>query len=299
MPIRNVVTILPRFRSLAAPVTTPASTRSTTASVNISVWIPRSFLSVRAIAVADGIAPIPSWSVARSGTSSATCSPIRRSTSPIVGPAWTYGGTSTSTARSMSSTWTKLSPRVRGIEPVELDDHRLRGPDRGVHRLDARAERAEAVSVGRRGVDQHDIERECPALEQPRDVREEDRHVVGPTLVDRLPRVRADEQRPVPEVALHLRREVRTGTLGVEVDHGHVVEVGGAGNQRVEEHRRRRGRAMDVDAITGADDGDGFLGRDDAHQQSLRGRAVQARAGRTTPEGPSGPDVRAAICRPL
>ena len=63
-PIRNDVTILPRLRSLAAPVTTPASTRSTTASVNISVWIPRSRLSIRAIAVAAGIAPIPSWSVA-------------------------------------------------------------------------------------------------------------------------------------------------------------------------------------------------------------------------------------------
>ena len=30
--------------------------------------------------------------------------------------ACSYGGTSTSTPRSMSSTWTKLSPRVRGID---------------------------------------------------------------------------------------------------------------------------------------------------------------------------------------
>ena len=36
----------------------------------------------------------------------------RRST----GPACSYGGTSTSTARSMSSTWMKLSPSVRGID---------------------------------------------------------------------------------------------------------------------------------------------------------------------------------------
>ena len=87
-PIRNDVTILPRLRSLADPLTTPASTRSTTASVNISVWIPRSCLSIRAIAVAAGMAPIPSWSVARSGTRAATCAPIRCSTSPISGLAW-------------------------------------------------------------------------------------------------------------------------------------------------------------------------------------------------------------------
>ena len=36
-------------------------------------------------------------------------------------------------------------PRHR---PVELDDDRLRGPDRGVHRLDRRAERAEPVASG-------------------------------------------------------------------------------------------------------------------------------------------------------
>ena len=88
VPIRKAVTSLPRLRSLRAPVMTPASTRSTTESVNISVWTPRSRLSRRASAVAAGIAPIPSWSVAPSGTSSATYSPIRRSTSPI-GPTGT------------------------------------------------------------------------------------------------------------------------------------------------------------------------------------------------------------------
>ena len=79
----KVATILPRLRSLASPVTTPASTRSTTRSVIISVWIPRSFLSRRNSATAVGMAPIPIWSVAPSGTSSATNSPIRRSTSSI------------------------------------------------------------------------------------------------------------------------------------------------------------------------------------------------------------------------
>ena len=38
---------------------------------------------------------------------------------------------------------------------IELDDDRRGGPDRRVHRLDAGAQRAEPVTVGRRGVDEH------------------------------------------------------------------------------------------------------------------------------------------------
>ena len=40
----------------------------------------------------------------------------------------------------------------------------------------------------------------------------------------------------MPEMALHLRCEVRTGALRVEVDDRHVVEIGSAGNERVEQH---------------------------------------------------------------
>src|SRR5215210_5264128 len=58
VPMTKAATILPRLRSFRAPVTTPVSTRSTTASVNISVWIPRSRWPVSAAAVAAGIAPI-------------------------------------------------------------------------------------------------------------------------------------------------------------------------------------------------------------------------------------------------
>src|SRR5258705_10554798 len=43
----NAETIFPRFSSLRAPVTTPRWTRSTTTSVNLSVWMPRSFLFAR------------------------------------------------------------------------------------------------------------------------------------------------------------------------------------------------------------------------------------------------------------
>jgi len=66
--------------------------RSTTASVNSSVWIPRSRFPRRASPAAAGMAPMPSWSVAPSGTRSATCAPIRRSTSPMTGSGCSCGG---------------------------------------------------------------------------------------------------------------------------------------------------------------------------------------------------------------
>ena len=53
------------------PVITPASARSTTPSENISVWTPRSCLSVRRRRTASGMAPMPICSVAPSGTSAA------------------------------------------------------------------------------------------------------------------------------------------------------------------------------------------------------------------------------------
>ena len=163
---------------------------------------------------------------------------------------------STSTARSMSLTWMKLSPRVRGIDAVELHDHRLRGPDGGVHRLHAGAERTEAVRVGRGGVDEDDVERDRAGVEQVRDVGQEDRHVVGPALVDGRAGVRPDEQGAMAEVAGHLRGQVRAGPLDVQMDHPHVVQLGSPRDERVEQHGRRRRRAVDVDLVAGAHGGD-------------------------------------------
>ena len=248
-PITNAVTILPRLRSLRDPVTTPASTRSTTASVNISVWIPRSCLSPRAIAVAAGIAPIPSWRVAPSGTSSATNSPMRRSTG------------ADRTHRVLVRRLVHLDGEVDVVDmdealaerarhrPVELDDDDPGGTDRRVHRLDAGAERAEPVAVGRRRIDERHVDGQGARVEQARDVREEDRDVVGSPLVDGGARVGPDEQRPVPEVGRHVRGEVRPWTLDVEVDHADVPQVVGAGHERIEQDRRHRGRAVQVDLL--------------------------------------------------
>ena len=122
----------------AAPVTTPASTRSTTASVNISVWIPRSCLSRSAMrrrrrdradaelerrAVRDEIGDVladPALDVA-----------------DRAGCACSYGGyVDLDREVDVVDVDEALAERPRH-RPVELDDDRLRGADRRVHRLDA------------------------------------------------------------------------------------------------------------------------------------------------------------------
>ena len=256
VPIRNAVTILPRLRSLRIPLTTPASTRSTTASVNISVWIPRSCLPWRARAVAAGIAPIPSWSVAPSGTSSATwLADAALHLADLAGRVLVRGLVDLDGEVDVVHVDEALAqgPRHR---PVELHDHRGRGADGRVHRLHAGAQRAEAVRVGRGGVDQDDVQRDRAGVEEVRDVRQEDRHVVGPALVDGRAGVRPDEQGPMAEVAGHLRGEVRTGPLDVEMHHPDVVQLGCTRHQGVEQHGRGRRRAVDVDLVAGAHGGD-------------------------------------------
>ena len=74
---------------------------------------------------------------------------------------------------------------------VDLREHHPRGVGggpRGVHR---RAERAEAVAVGRRELQEGRVEPHGAAREEPGDVREEDWHEVGRAGVDR-----AAERRP-------------------------------------------------------------------------------------------------------
>ena len=105
------------------------------------------------------------------------------------------------------------------------------------------------MGIRRRRVDEDRVERQRPAVEQVRHLGQEDGHVVGPTLVDRGPRVRTHEQRPVPEMGRHLRGEMRPRALRVEMDHPDVLQLGRPGHERVEQDRRGRRRALDVDLL--------------------------------------------------
>ncbi len=268
-PIRNAVTSLPRLRSLRAPVMAPAWTRSMTASLNISVWTPRSLRWRSSRAAAVGIAPMPSWMVAPSGTRSAMNAPMRRSTSPIdrlvqlVGP---LVGLDREIDLVDVDEAVAEGPRDG---PVELDDDRAGGGDGRMHGLDRGAQRAEAVLVGRGGVDEGHVEGQDARAEQARDVGQEDGHVVGAAGVDRGPGVGPDEQGAVAEGGGHLRRQVRARPLGVEMDDAHVAQLRRAGHQGVEQDRRRRRRAVDIDLVAAGDPGDRFGGGDDVHGPSV------------------------------
>ena len=121
------------------------------------------------------------------------------------------------------------------------------------------------MRIGRRGVDEDRVERQRAGLEQARDVREEDRDVVGAALVHRLAGVRTDEQRPVPEMSGHLGCEVRPRTLDVEMDDANVPQLRGARDQRIQQDGGRRRGTVEVDGLVRPDAGDGLGGRDDAH----------------------------------
>ena len=98
------------------------------------------------------------------------------------------------------------------------DDTGAVGRRLGGQGLDAEAH--EAVFVGPRHLDHGDIERDDPLAEEPRDLVEKDRHIVGAPLVDRRPVGRPDEETVVAEVPLHLRRAKR-----VLAEEQHVVEL--------------------------------------------------------------------------
>ena len=119
-------------------------------------------------------------------------------------------------------------PRHRA---VELHDHRAGGADGGVHGFDGHAERAEAVGIGRGRVDEDGIKGQYPAIEHVGHVGQEDRHVVGPALMNGGSRVGPDEQRPMTEMRRHPGRQMQTRSLRVQVDHPHVAQLGCPGHE--------------------------------------------------------------------
>ena len=103
--------------------------------------------------------------------------------------------------------------------------------------------------VGRRDVAEDGIQGEQVRIEQVGHVGQEDRHVLGPALVDGAPGIGADEQGEVPEVAGHLRGQVRAGPFDVQVDDPDVLELGRPGHEGVEQHAGRRRSALDVHLV--------------------------------------------------
>jgi hypothetical protein len=145
---------------------------------------------------------------------------------------------------------------------VDLGDDRPRDLDRRVGHVDRDAQRAVAVLVRGRDVDEGDVDGEQAGAEERRHLGEEDREVVGPTLLHRLARVLSHEEGVDAEAPLHARGGVRRLPLGVErhdLDHR---QLGGPGGHRLDEPSGRGRDALDEDAVARLDDADGLLGGD-------------------------------------
>ncbi len=96
----------------------------------------------------------------------------------------------------------KLSPWVRGMRGLTSAIDLARVLHRRARDIHRGAERAVAVRVRRRDLDEGDIHRQRAVRgEQRGHIREEDGGVAGASRVRRLARVLADEERPQAEVA--------------------------------------------------------------------------------------------------
>ena len=248
----EAVTILPRLRSLRAPVTTPRLDQVDDA-VGEHLGVDAQVAACRR----------GSWPTARRDGADAHLErrPVRDELGDVLadapldvadlaGRVRRRAARPPRPPRSISLTWMKLSPSVRGIDWLSWAMTVFAAPDRRVHRLDRRAERAEAVLVGRASTLIEDrVERQDARVEEGRDVREEDRDEVGAALVDRLAGVRADEQGPVAEVAGHLGRQVRAGPRCAGGRPSRRCSSGARAHEGVEEQRRRGRGALDEDLL--------------------------------------------------
>jgi hypothetical protein len=103
-------------------LTLPAWWRRITASLIISVWMPKSPVAPTASSrpISSGMAPMPNWSVAPSSISAAACRAIASSSAAGSGAGMATSGSSCSTTASTSDTCTRLppsaaSPPTRGM----------------------------------------------------------------------------------------------------------------------------------------------------------------------------------------
>ena len=144
-----------------------------------------------------------------------------------------------------------------GHQAVDLGDDHLGRLHRRLHDVDADAEADVAVPVGGRDLYQRDVHRDDAAVEEPRDLAQEDGRVVGRAGVDLLPGVVADEEAVVPEVALEALVGVGRDPQGPDVEDLGVVEGAGVRldvlDQRPHQVLRLTTGGADEDAIAAPD----------------------------------------------
>lgn len=101
-----------------------------------------------------------------------------------------------------------------------------------------RTERAEPMGVGRRDLDERDVDGQRSTHEGGNLAEEYRNEIRGPVL-DGGPRVRAHEERPVPDVPLERGRDVRCIAEREHVPRLDVAQVRGSSRERFHESSRR------------------------------------------------------------
>ena len=152
---------------------------------------------------------------------------------------------------------------------VDLGDDHPRPPDGRLHALDGGPQRAEPVLVRGRDVAQHGVEGEQVGIEEMGHVREEDRHVLGATFVDRLAGVGADEQRRCRKWPAISGARCGPGPFDMQVDDADVRKLRRACHEGVEQNAGHSRGALDIDLVAGPDTRNGLGGADHPHPDCL------------------------------
>ena len=149
----------------------------------------------------------------------------------------------------------RIAERPRDMPVHDRDDRvgALHGRQRGVYRG---AEGDVAVSVGSRDLYHGHVARQDAVPIEALRLAQEDRYVVGETLLGDVPDIPSHEERVELENPFHFGDGVEGLALGVEVMDMDVLQLPGLApcRHRTDEYLRYAGDAAQVDVVTGFDD---------------------------------------------
>src|SRR4051812_24136087 len=141
-----------------------------------------------------------------------------------------------------------VSPRHHSVD-LRNDDFRvLRGRECYVN---ADTEAAKSVRVRRCHLYHANVDRKISTLDQRLDLRQEDRHVVGATIIHSCANVATNKKRVVAEVTFHLRSDVVGSPERKQVNDFDILHVRSAGDQRFNERFGFGASRMDQNAHAG------------------------------------------------
>ena len=115
---------------------------------------------------------------------------------------------------------------------VDLSYNIFRAFCRGQRGVYTNAKTAKPMRVGRRNLDQRNVQRHGAALKQLLHFAQVYRRVIGAAIVDRFANISADENGVVPEMAFHFRLDVIRVAERKQVNHFHVPDKRGALQER-------------------------------------------------------------------